>query len=432
MWRLARARNGWLDCLPACRAQYGNIVFFRFLGSPVCLINDPAGIQQVLVTDHQNFTKSMDYRALARVLGQGLLTSEGEFWRRERRLVQPAFSRDRILAYSSLMTSYTVRLIETWQDGEVRDLHRDMMHVTLQIAARSLFNVDIEAEAGTIGRALGIVMDEMPKLTGFAFLPDWIPVPGLGPFYRALAELDRIVYGIIRDRRAGGRHPADLLDMLLDARDEEGAGMSDEQLRDEVMTLLLAGHETTANTLAWTLYLLARNPEQQARLEAEVRGVLDGRPAGAADLQQLPYTQMVLMESQRLYPPAWAVGRKALREFEICGYRLPAGTNVIVSQWVLHRDPRLYPDPECFDPERWREEAAGRRGLPKFTYLPFGAGPRVCVGASLALTESALVLATLVGHFRFSLVSREPPRPFPSVTLRPRHGVRLRVEKQPK
>ena len=415
--------------LSDCARRYGNVVSFRFFSTPVCLINDSSGIEHVLVTEHQSFTKSMDYRALTRVLGQGLLTSEGEFWKRQRRLVQPAFFRDRILSYGGIMTSYTARLLETWQDGEVRDVHRDMMRLTLEIAARSLFNVAIEGDAGTIGRALTVVMNQMPKLAGFAFLPDWVPVPGLGGFRRALADLDKIVYGIIHDRRATGEHPGDLLDMLLDARDEEGAGMSDLQLRDEVMTLLLAGHETTANTLAWTLYLLAQNPEQQSRLQSEAREVLAGRAAEAAGLHRLPYTQMVLMEAQRLYPPAWAIGRKALRDFEVCGYHLSAGTNLIISQWVLHRDPQFYPDPERFNPERWRDEVSGgRRSLPKFAYLPFGAGPRVCVGASLALTESALVLATLMQRFRFSLASAKPVQPFPSVTLRPRHGLPLRVE----
>jgi cytochrome P450 len=428
--RLLRAPDGWLDFLSGCAQQYGSVVYFRFLSVPACLITDPAGIERVLVTDHQNFTKSMDYRARSRVLGQGLLTSEGEFWKRQRRLVQPAFFRERILSYGGLMTSYAARLVETWQDGEVRDVHRDMMHVTLQITARSLFNVEIEGESGTIGTALNVTLSYMPKLAGFAFLPSWIPVPGLGPFRRALAELDRIVYGIIRDRRANGEHPGDLLDMLLDARDESGAGMTDPQLRDEVMTLLLAGHETTANTLAWTLYLLAQNPGQQSLLEAEIRNVLGGRPADAAALHRLPFTQMVLMESQRLYPPAWAIGRKALKDFDVAGYRLRAGTNVIVSQWVLHRDPRFYPEPERFLPERWRDEVAGRKTVPKFAYLPFGAGPRVCVGASLALTESALVLATLMQHHRFSLASDEPVEAFPSVTLRPKHGLRLRVERR--
>jgi cytochrome P450 len=429
LWRLLRSPDGWLDFLTWCQRRYGNVVYFRFLTAPACLINDSAGIEQVLVTESRNFTKSVDYRALSRVLGQGLLTSEGEFWRRQRRLVQPAFFRDRILSYGGLMTSYTARLMETWQDGEVRDVHHDMLRVTLEIAARSLFNVEIEGDAGTIGRALTVVMDQMPKLAGFAFLPDWVPVPGLGAFRRALADLDNIVFGIIRKRRASGEHPGDLLDMLLDARDENGAGMSDLQLRDEVMTLLLAGHETTANTLSWTLYLLAQNPERQARLEAEVRTVLCGRAAEAAGLDRLPYLQMTLMEDQRLYPPAWAIGRKALQDFEVSGFRIPAGTNVVVSQWVLHRDPQFYPDPERFDPERWREESAGRRTLPKFVYLPFGAGPRVCVGASLALTESALVLATLMQRFRFSLASSERVKAFPSVTLRPKHGLRLRVER---
>jgi cytochrome P450 len=427
--RLLRAPDRWLDFLTECQRKFGDVVYFRFLGMPVCLINDAAGIERVLVTDSQKFTKSMDYRALARVLGQGLLTSEGEVWKRQRRLVQPAFFRERILSYGGWMTSYTTRLLETWQDGEVRDLHADMSRVTLEITARCLFNAAIEGDTGTIAKALTVVMAEMPKLSGFAVLPDWVPVPGLGAFRRALADLDKIVYSIIRERRASGEHPGDLLDMLLDARDENGAGMSDLQLRDEVMTLLLAGHETTANTLAWTLYLLAQNPEQQSRLEAEVHAVLGGRVAEADGLQRLPYTQMVLMEAQRLYPPAWAIGRKALHDFEVAGYRLPAGTNVIVSQWVLHRNPRIYPDPERFNPERWREEASGRRGLHRFGYLPFGAGPRACVGASLALTESALVLATLMQSFRFSLASSTPVEVFPSVTLRPKHGLHLRVDR---
>jgi cytochrome P450 len=427
--KLLRAPDGWLDFLVHCRQEYGDVVFFKFLGVPACLINDPAGLEHVLVTDHQSFTKSMDYRALSRVLGQGLLTSEGELWKRQRRLVQPAFYRERIHSYGGIMTSYTTRLLDTWRDGEVRDIHRDMMQVTLEIAARSLFNVEITGDAGTIGRALTVVLDDMPKLASFSFLPAWLPVPGLGGFRRALADLDKIVYGIIRERRATGERPGDLLDLLLEARDENGAGMPDRQLRDEVMTLLLAGHETTANTLSWTLYLLAQHPEVQCRLEAEVREVLQGHVPEAAGLHRLPYTQLVITESQRLYPPAWAIGRKALRAFEVAGYRLPAGTNVIVSQWVVHRDPRYYPDPERFDPDRWRDEA-GRRSFPKFAYLPFGAGPRVCVGASLALTESALVLATLIQRFRFSLASPEPVEAFPSVTLRPKSGLPLRVDKR--
>jgi len=428
-WRLVRHPEGWLEFLEDCARRYGDVVFFQFLGQAVCLINDPAGLEQVLVTNSQNFTKSMDYRALARVLGQGLLTSEGGLWKRQRRLVQPAFFRERIVSYGDFMTSYAARMVDSWRDGEVRDLHDDMMQVTLEIAARSLFSVDIAGDAETIGRAMTVVMEDMPKLASASFLPAWVPVPTLGRFRRALADLDRIVYGIIGERRATGRRTGDLLDMLLDARDENGAGMPDRQLRDEVMTLLLAGHETTANTLAWTLYLLAQHPEVQSRLAAEVGEARNGRLPEAGNLQQLPFTQMVLMESQRLYPPAWAIGRKAIGAFEVGGYRLAGGTNVVVSQWVMHRDARYFPDPERFDPDRWREDSLGRRSLPKFAYLPFGAGPRVCVGANLALTESALVLATMMQRFRFSLAFAEPVEAFPSVTLRPRHGVRLRLER---
>ena len=320
----------------------------------------------------------MDYRALSRVLGRGLLTSEGDLWKQQRRLIQPAFCRERIQFYAGFMTSYARRMLDDWPDGEVRDIHSDMMRVTLEIAARSLFSSEIGGDAGTIGRALTVVMRDMLNLANFSFLPGWLPLPGAGGFRRALRDLDEIVYGLIRDRRANGHHPGDLLDMLLEARDEDGAGMPDRQLRDEVMTLLLAGHETTANTLTWTLYLLGRYLEAQSRLEAEVDEVLGGRVPEAAGLHQLPYLQTVLMESQRLYPPAWAIGRKAIKAFDVLGYRLPAGTNVMISQWILHRNPRYYPDPERFDPDRWGEEAAGHRSLPKFTYLPFwGGAPRL-------------------------------------------------------
>jgi cytochrome P450 len=430
MWRMLRSPSAWLEVLAGWTRDYGNIVFFRFLGVPVCLINDPAAIEQVLVIQNQNFTKSLDYRALSRILGQGLLTSEGELWKRQRHLVQPAFYRERILSYGGIMTAYAARMAETWRDGEVRDVHRDMMGVTLEIAARCLFNVDVAGNAGAIGEALAVMMEDIFKLVNFSFLPDWMPLAGSRRFRRAVRDLNRIVYGMIHERRASGQAGSDLMGMLLEARDENGAGMPDRQLRDEVMTLLLAGHETTANTLAWTLYLLAQHPEVQTALAAEVRDVLHGSAPEAGSLHTLPFTQMVLMESQRLYPPAWAIGRKALAPFEVLDYRLPAGTNVGISQWILHRDPRYYPDPERFDPERWREEVSGRRTLPKFAYIPFGAGPRVCVGAGLAITEAALVLDILIQRFRFSLASEEPVEALPSVTLRPKSGLQLRIHKR--
>jgi cytochrome P450 len=428
-WALLRSPGAWLDFLARWSREYGDIVFFRFLGVPVCLINDPSSIEQVLVTDHQNFTKSLDYRVLARILGKGLLTSEGDLWRRQRRLIQPAFHRERIQSYAGTMTSCAQRLLENWTGGEIRDIHADMMRVTLEIAARCLFSADIANDASTVGAALAVVMEDILTLANFSFMPQWMPLPGSGGFRRALRELDRIVYGLIRERRANGQHSGDLLDLLLEARDAGGAGMPDRQVRDEVLTLLLAGHETTANTLTWTLYLLAQNPEAQARLEAEVDNMLQGRAPEAAGLHRLPYLETVLMESQRLYPPAWTVGRRAIKAFDILSYRLPAGTNIMVSQWILHRDSRYYREPERFDPDRWAENA-GCHNAPKFTYLPFGAGPRVCIGAGLALTEAALILAMLAQRFRFSLGSPEPVELLPSVTLRPKNGLRLRIEKR--
>jgi cytochrome P450 len=431
MWKLMFDPASWLPFLEGCARDYGDLVYFRLLTVRVCLVSDPDDIEEVLVSNYQNFTKSQDYRALARVLGNGLLTSEGDFWKRQRRLIQPGFHRERIASYGALMTSYTEHMLDAWRDGEVRDIHADLMRLTLEIAARSLFDVDIAGSASAVGNALNVVLEEYLGPSNFAsHLPAWVPLIGRRRFRRALRELDSIVYGFIGERRASGKQSGDLLGMLLEARDENGDGMPDEQLRDEVMTLLLAGHETTANTLTWALYLLARHPEVEARLCAELRAVLNGRAPQAQELHQLPYTGMVVSEAMRLYPPVWAIGRTARDAFDLHGYHFRAGTNVFISQWVVHRNPRYFPDPDRFDPDRWREDSPARRNLPRFAYFPFGAGPRVCVGAGLALTEATLVLATLLQRFQFSLTSTAPVELMPSVTLRPKVGPRMRIARR--
>jgi cytochrome P450 len=430
LWEVLRSPNSSLDFLVRLHEHYGDMVFFHLLTIPACAVTDPAAIEQVLVAKSHNFTKSQDYKALHSILGEGLLTSEGDLWKRHRRLVQPAFFRERIAAYAPMMTAAAGQLADEWQDGDVRDIHADMMRLTLEIAGKTLFDVDTADIAKTIGKALSVGMEEFVRLTSVSFfIPNWLLLLGRRRFRRALRELEAVVYRIIRERRASTKDSGDLLSLLLQAREEDGSGLSDKELRDEVMTLLLAGHETTANTLSYTLYLLAQNPEAEERLYAELRQVLNGRPAEASDMHRLPYTEMVLKESMRLYPPAWAIGRKAISAFELLGYQFPAGTNVFMPQWIVHRDARYYPNPERFEPERWRE-LADTRALPKFAYLPFGGGPRVCVGAGLALTEATVVLAAFVQRFRFRLVSDEPLQLMPSVTLRPKHGIKMRLEKR--
>ena len=421
--------SGWLELLVRCARDYGDLAFFRLITIPCCLINSPDAIEYVLVGGNANFTKSEDYRALSYMLGEGLLTSEGDFWKRQRRLIQPAFHRERMLSYGRTMTEHTSRMLDGWRDGEVRDIHRDTMMLTLDIVAECLFSANIRESAGVVGEAIKAVMDRFVTMATLGFLlPAWMPFVGSLHLRRNLRALDQIVYGIIRGRRANPQPANDLLGMLLEARDENGEGMPDAQLRDEVMTLLLAGHETTANTLTWTLYLLAQSPEIQAQLQNEVDAVLNGRTPEASDADQLRFTSMALKESMRLYPPAWGIGRKAIHSFNVGGYRVPAGTNVFIVQWIVHRDARYYPEPERFDPSRWDDRM--HPPPPKFTYFPFGGGPRVCVGAGFATMEASLILASLLQRFRFELETNETVEILPSLTLRPRRGLRLRIKKR--
>jgi len=428
----------WLAGFERAARQFGDVVYFQFLHVPMILLAHPDDIESLLLTEPEHFLKSRDYRALSKILGHGLLTSEGEEWRAQRRMLQPAFRRENILGYAPVMSACAARRMDGWRDGERRDLHQEMMALTVEIVAQALFGADVSGSTERIGAALETAMKQFTRIAGWAFLlPDNFPVPGTRRMRRARRELDEIIYRIIGERRAaqgesraGGREAGatDLLGALLEIRDARGRPLSDTELRDQLMTLFLAGHETTAIALSWTWYLLATNPDAENKLHAELDEVLRGRAPAAEDLPRLSYTEMVVKESMRLYPPAWGIGRQARQEFTAGGYVLPPRTNVFVLQWVTQRDARFFPEPERFLPERWRADAEGkdpvRAGkIPRFAYFPFGGGPRVCIGAGLAMLEATLLLATIAQRFRFELVADQKIRLFPSVTLRPKHGI---------
>ncbi|MDD5370642.1 MAG: cytochrome P450 [Anaerolineaceae bacterium] len=416
-----------LGFLTRCAREYGDLVELRFAGFPVYVLSHPRLIEEVLVTKNRSFHKGRGLVRTRELLGNGLLTSEGEFWRRQRRLAQPAFRHERISHYGEIMQRRTVNMLDRWSDGQLLDAHEAMMDLTMEIVAEALFSADVSGDAKAISSAMTVVLENFSRRNQQYLLPVWLPTPARRRFFRAVDQLDRVVYGFIQARRAGkaGAGGGDLLDMLLEARDENGAGMTDQQLRDEVMTLFLAGHETTANTLSWTWMLLAQNPEVEARLHAELDRVLAGHIPTVTDLPNLPYTEHVITESMRLYPPAWVIGRQVIEDVDIGGVKLPIGAGVLMSQWAMQRDPSIFPDADSFLPERWEGDFA--RSIPAFAYFPFGGGPRLCIGRPFALQEAALVLALVAQRYRLELVTGQEIRPRPSITLRPGGGVRVKV-----
>ncbi len=419
-----------LKLLARLAREYGDVVRFWGGPQPMYLLNHPDYVRDMLVTRNTSFMKGRGLQRAKRLLGEGLLTSEGEFWRRQRRLAQPAFHRQRINAYASTMVEYASKTSARWRDGETFDVASEMMRLTLAVVGKTLFDADVESDADEVGAALTDVMNLFDYLMlPFSELLEKLPLPQVRRFERARARLDAVIYRIIEERRRESRDRGDLLSMLLHAVDEEGdrTGMTDEQLRDEVMTIFLAGHETTSNALAWTWYLLSQNPEAEAKLHKELDEVLQGRPPTAEDFTRLRYTEMVVSESMRLYPPAWALGRFALEDYEVGGYLIPKGSLILVSQYVLHRDPRFWPEPERFDPERFTPEAKATR--PQFSYFPFGGGPRRCVGEGFAWMEAVLILAALAQRWRLRLVNGAAVGTEPLITLRPaRGGIRMRLE----
>jgi cytochrome P450 len=427
--------NVWRDPLDHLMhvSTYGEVASVRFGPMIAFLLNAPDAIHHVLVDNNRNYTKSPNYAGLKLILGEGLVTSEGDFWRRQRKLAQPAFQRDRVNAFAPAMIEETDRMLDQWESrvGEVIDAHAEMMKLTLRIVTRTLFGTSIgsEAEAKAVGEALTVGIHYANDYAESLFkLPGWIPSPKNRAFKRAITTLDALVYRIIEERRSGRNKDANDLLALYMAAVEDGRGMTDRQLRDEVMTLVMAGHETTANALAWTFYLLSKDPEVERRMRRDVaEGIGDAAPR-AEDLPRIKYVNQVLQESMRLYPPAWIFERQAIEDDVILGYRVPKRAIIAISPFVLHRQRALWENPEGFDPDRFAPGLTEAR--PRFAYLPFGAGPRQCIGMGFAMMEAQLVLARIAQRFRLELVPAQRVTPEPVVTLRPKEGLPMRLRRQ--
>jgi len=417
---------GMLECWSR---DYGDVVQLRFANRQVLLFNNPADIEFVLATGAKNFHKTMGYRTpmMRRLFGQGLLTSENEFWTRQRRLSQPAFHRDRVASYAKIIVEFAERGLAKWQPGETRPVHLDMMRLTTEVVTKSLFNSDVPREINNLGEASAVVMQRFnQQLSIWRLLMNFLPTPGARQFEKVMRDLDNFIYGIIRERRASGEDTGDLLSILLQARDDDGNGMSDKQLRDELTTLMVAGLDTTALTLAWAFYLLSQNPEIDRKLFCEVQSVLGDRPPTFNDLPKLTYADAVVKETMRLYPAGWILGREAINDCETGSTKIAKGTSVIMSQWLKHHDGRYFPEPQKFLPDRWLGEEIKK--LPKFAYFPFGGGPRICIGSAFAVMEATLVLAVVAQKFRLTAKSGYEVKPFPAITLQPKDGIFLKVE----
>lgn len=409
--------------------RYGDVVYLPLGRQHIYYVGHPDAIRDILVTHQNKFKKSRMLERARVLLGNGLLTSEGDQHRRQRRLVQPAFHRDRLAGYGAVMVDRTAMVREQWKSGQPIDVLQEMMRLTLAIVAKTLFSTQVDSEADDIGAALTQVFDLFEIiLMPFSEILEKLPLPAVRRFHRARKRLDETIYRLIAERRADGRDAGDLLSMLLLARDEDGqSGMTDEQVRDEALTLFLAGHETTADALTWTWYLLSQNPRAEAQFHAELDRVLGGRLPSFEDLPQLRYTESVFAEALRLYPPAWGIGRRALEDYPVGDFVVPARSVVLMSPYAVHRDPRWFPDPLEFRPERWLAEDAAR---PKFGYFPFGGGARVCIGERFAWMEGALILAVLGQRWRLLLEPGHPVETHARITLRPKHGMRMIAEKR--
>jgi cytochrome P450 len=428
---LRRVREDQLSILtPELFSQ--NIAYSRILFLHSFLINKPEYIEHVLLTNQRNYRKS-DFlrRILGPLLGDGLLISEGEFWRRQRRIAAPAFHAKRIAEFVTAMTSCTATTLAGWRSmtGPF-DIAAEMLALTLDIVARTMFSTDVGGEIASLRRLTDIVVALRPSTLDLLGLPEWIPRRQPAAYRRAIAEFEALVSRLLAERRADGRDRGDLLSMLLAARDPEtGEGMSDRQLRDEILTILLAGHETVANALTWTWYLLARHPEAEARLHEELDRVLGGRLPSFADLAELEWTRMVIEEAMRLYPPAHTISRTAIGEDWIGGVRVPPGAAITISAYLTHRNPNLWRNPERFEPERFAPGAVAQRH--RFAYLPFGGGPRICIGNGLAIVEAKAIVATIAQRYRVRLAPGQVVEPIGLVTLRAKNGVRVTLEPIP-
>jgi len=411
------------------KREYGDVVAFRLGPERTVLLSHPEHIHEVLVRQHRAFLKGRRGDVSTQFLGQGLLNSEGALHQHQRHLLQPAFHRQRLAEYATVMTTAAARLRQSWQDGDTLDIAPAMMRVTLAIAAKTLLDADVEDEATAIGGAITTLLRRSPRVTmPLAPLLRLVPLPSQRRLRRAQDYLDTLIYRLMDERRATGGATGDVLAMLVSAQTEDGSPLSPQLIHDEALTLLLAGHETTALALSWTWYLLAHHPDVDATMQAELQTVLGGRLPTVEDLPQLPYTRMVFAEALRLYPPAWLMTRRARKVVVIGDYRFPQGTFFLLSPYLTHRDPRFFPQPEAFVPTRWA--APPDTGSARAAYIPFGGGPRQCLGEGFAWMEGLLVLATLAQTWRMQLVPGPPVEPWGLVTLRPKQGIQVHLARR--
>ncbi len=410
--------------------QYGEVTVWP--GAPrIYLVNNPEYVKQILTQAYPNFTKDLyDYHVLARTMGNGLVTNDGEDWVKQRRLMQPMFHNKIVNAFDAAINRYTAALGDAWErlgPTEPVALEREMSRVTFQIVAATLFGSEIDEHAEEMSHILEVININTKTMNAFLTLHPWVPTPYNRLFKRTITRLDNIVYKVLNGRRAGKVEARDLLDRLLSARDEEtGVGMAEKQIRDEVVTLMLAGHETSATALQWIFYALAQHPDVEAELLAELEAVLHGRPATAADLNQLPYLKQVVQESMRLYPPVWGIARTATHATEFGGYGLPPKAYISILPYSLHRHPGHWEDPERFDPTRFTPQRS--HGRHSYCYIPFAAGPRACIGVGMSMLEIQLILAQLLQRFRIRMVPGHPVKPMATITYRPRFGVKAFIE----
>ena len=410
--------------------RWGDIVRWRFLFD-LYVLNHPEDVKKVLSAPTERFTKgTLDYQILRLSLGQGLVTSDGPLWTHQRKLMQPMFHNRSINPFDEPINRLSAALAARWAQlptDHTLFMEREMAKLTFEVVGTTLFGTDIEQHSNDIAEVLEAVNVSTQELRSFLLLRfPWLPLPHTRKFHRAIAKLDRIVFGMINARRASGNRQADILDRLLAARDEDtGQGMNEQQIRDEVVTLLLAGHETSSNALAWTFWFLTQHREVEAKLLAELDSVLQGRPATSADLAQLPYLKQVVQESMRLLPPVWAVARLSHEDEVFQGYRIPAGSNILIPIYAIHRHPAFWPDPDRFDPERFSPQRTEPRH--SYSYIPFSAGPRTCIGASMAMLEVQLVIANLLPRFRMELAPGARIETAAKVTLTPKYGMPMRL-----
>jgi cytochrome P450 len=411
------------------KQRYGDVVEVKLGNKTLYIMSNPEHIEQIHSRTGYEFIKGYTGSpGLARLLGNGLLTSEGDFWLRQRRLSAPAFHHKRIIDYASIIVDYSERLASEWRDGEERDIHADMMRLTLEVVAKTLFGVDARNVQKLVAKNVTIILGEFRQQVYMLLRIPLLTSASRKRYIQAVEQLEAVVYQMIEEHRQGEHDTGDLLSMLIAAQDEDGSRMTDKQLRDETMTLFLAGHETTANALTWSFYLLSSNPETKQAIVKEIDEVIGGRLPTFEDLSRLPYTQAVVRETMRLYPPAWRVYREAAVDLEIGGFNVPKGTGLWMGQYLVHRDPRWFREPEKFIPERWLSEEI--KTIPKYAYFPFGGGPRICIGNAFSEMEANLVLATILQKYDVESLPGQKIQPEASMTLRPKHGIKVHIKKR--